>query len=314
VEGVELVPGTAEEAWWLLREFSGVETRMLVTASGEVLREESALGLQSVRMPREEAQAVPTEDGPVDLIAQTAVRVEGRISQPRSVQSLALGILGEAGDRVPAFPPFQTRDGDTLYTRAAGPEHLKSGTPIAADPEALPEVATWLVQTPTITATHPEVVERAAEVIGDAADRLEAARRLTSFVDTYVEDIPVVGVPNGLEVLRRGQGDCNEHTALFVSLARAAGIPARIAAGVVYSDRVPGTAGLGAFYYHAWPEIRLAPGEPWIALDPTFGQFPADATHVKLVEGDLDRQIEIMAYMGRLGFKVEQDPSSSATP
>ena len=314
VEGVEIVPGTAEEAWWLSREFSGVETRMLVTASGEVLREESAMGLQSVRMPREEAQAVPSEAGPVDLIAQTAVRAEGRIAQPRSVQSLALGILGDAGDRVPAFPPFQTRDGDTLYTRAAGPEHLVSGTPIAADPEALPEVAPWLAQTPTITATHPEVVERAAEVIGDAADRLDAARRLVSFVDTYVEDIPVVGVPNGLEVLRRGQGDCNEHTALFVSLARAAGIPARIAAGVVYSDRVPGTAGLGAFYYHAWPEIRLAPGEPWIALDPTFGQFPADATHVKLVEGDLDRQIEIMAYMGRLGFKVEPVPSPTATP
>ncbi|MBK9646094.1 MAG: hypothetical protein IPO67_13240 [Deltaproteobacteria bacterium] len=39
-------------------------------------------------------------------------------------------------------------------------------------------------------------------------------------------------------------------------------------------------------------------------VDPTFGQFPADATHVKLVEGDLDRQIEIMGVMGRLGFRL----------
>jgi transglutaminase-like putative cysteine protease len=91
-------------------------------------------------------------------------------------------------------------------------------------------------------------------------------------------------------------------------------IPARIAAGVVYSDRVPGTAGLGAFYYHAWPEVRMAPDQPWIPVDPTFGQFPADATHVKLVEGDLDRQIEIMAYMGRLGFKVLSSSTKHAEP
>ena len=42
-------------------------------------------------------------------------------------------------------------------------------------------------------------------------------------------------------------------------------------------------------------------------VDPTFGQVPADATHIKLVEGDLDRQVEIMGVMGRLGFAlVEQ--------
>ena len=84
-------------------------------------------------------------------------------------------------------------------------------------------------------------------------------------------------------------------------MMRAAGIPARIAAGVVYSDRVTAT---GAFYYHAWPEVRLGGPTDWVPVDPTFGQFPADATHVKLVEGDLDRQVEIMAVMGRLGFEL----------
>ena len=314
VEGVEIVPGTAEEAWWLARDFNGVETRMLVTASGEILREESALGLQSVRMPREQAQDVPVDDEPVDLIAQSAVRADGRIPDPRNVMQLELGILGEAGDRVPSYPPFQLRSGEDLQVRAPGPTDLRAGTPIAADVAALPEVEEWLVHTPTISAIHPDMIEQATRLIEDAPDRLTATRKIADFVDTYVEDIPVVGVPNGLDVLRRGQGDCNEHTALFVSLARAVKIPARIAAGVVYSDRVPGTNGMGAFYYHAWPEVRLAPSDPWIALDPTFGQFPADATHVKLVEGDLDRQIEIMAYMGRLGFRVKSASNAVADP
>ena len=54
-----------------------------------------------------------------------------------------------------------------------------------------------------------------------------------------------------------GAGDCNEHTVLFVALARALGLPARTAVGLVYLD--------GSFYYHAWPEVWL--GE-WVAVDP----------------------------------------------
>ena len=75
-----------------------------------------------------------------------------------------------------------------------------------------------------------------------------------------------------------------------LSLARAAGIPARIAAGVVYAEPGDGT---GAFFYHAWPEVYLGGQTPWVPIDPTLNTFPADATHFKLVEGDLDRQIEI---------------------
>ena len=66
-----------------------------------------------------------------------------------------------------------------------------------------------------------------------------------------MEKTPVIGVPNGLTALQQAQGDCNEHTALFVSLARAAKIPSRIAAGIVFSDR---TGPLKQFYYHAWPK------------------------------------------------------------
>jgi transglutaminase-like putative cysteine protease len=60
----------------------------------------------------------------------------------------------------------------------------------------------------------------------------------------------------------------------------------------------------GGFYYHAWPEVYLGESQKWVPVDPTFGQFPADASHVKLVEGDLDKQVEILGVMGRLGFKL----------
>jgi hypothetical protein len=94
-------------------------------------------------------------------------------------------------------------------------------------------------------------------------------------------------------VLEAKRGDCNEHTVLFVALARAGGLPARTAAGLVYVD--------GRFYYHAWPEVYL---DGWVAVDPTFGQFPADAAHLRFTIGGLARQVDLIQLIGRLQLTV----------
>jgi transglutaminase-like putative cysteine protease len=94
-------------------------------------------------------------------------------------------------------------------------------------------------------------------------------------------------------VLASHRGDCNEHTQLYVAIARAAGIPARAAAGLAYLD--------GKFYYHAWPEVWL--GE-WVAVDPTFGQFPADAAHLRFVIGGYARQADLLRLIGTLDVDV----------
>lgn len=290
------VLANGEEAYWITRRFGEVETRILVTPGGETLREEGgALGLSVVRMTAEEAMDVPASDEPVDLIALSAIPLQGRLPTPRSTRFLAVKVLGIEASRFPHEPPLQRVDSDTLTVDAAMTEALPE-LPLADRSE--PE---WLESTLTIPAAHPDIIEKAAELVGDAPHRAAAAERLVDFVYEYVEKVPSVGVPNGLQVLKTARGDCNEHTALYVSLARASGIPARIAAGVVYSDRV---GERGAFYYHAWPEVRLGGPTEWVPVDPTFGQFPADATHLKLVEGDLDRQVEIMGVMGRLGFEL----------
>ena len=78
------------------------------------------------------------------------------------------------------------------------------------------------------------------------------AEQLTRYVNGLLEKKPTVSLPSAREVLRTKVGDCNEHTALYVAMARAAGIPARVAVGLVYVR--------GAFYYHAWPEVYLNEG------------------------------------------------------
>ncbi len=309
VTGVEVFEN-GEEAYWLESSFSGFDARMLVTPSGATLREESpALGVSKVRMTAEEAQDVPTSAEPVDLIAMSAVQLRGKLENARSSKRLALRIRGVDPERVRHEPPLQSVSGDVVTITSPDVTALPA-LPVATDaPETLD--ATYLEATLTIPSAHPEIRARSARVLADITDRRTAAETLTQYVYDYVEKVPTAGVPNGLEVLRSARGDCNEHTALYVSLARAARIPTRIAAGVVYSDRISTT---GAFYYHAWPEVQLGGSHEWVPVDPTFGQFPADATHVKLVEGDLDRQIEIMAVMGRLGFEMAELPPLPALP
>jgi hypothetical protein len=88
-------------------------------------------------------------------------------------------------------------------------------------------------------------------------------------------------------------GDCNEHATLLTALLRAVGIPARLCIGLVYSR--------DKFYYHAWTEAYLG---DWISMDATLNQMPVDATHVKFVEGNLEKQLEMVRIMEKLELKV----------
>ena len=80
---------------------------------------------------------------------------------------------------------------------------------------------------------------------------------------------------------------------LFRSLARGIGLPARIATGLAFVR--------GKFYYHAWPEVWL---NDWVAVDPTFGQFPADAGHLRFAVGGLTQQADLLRLIGNLSIDV----------
>ena len=62
---------------------------------------------------------------------------------------------------------------------------------------------------------------------------------------------------------KTGVGDCDEFTALFVTLCRAKNIPAKWAMGYVTGyHNVP---------YHSWPEVYFEK-YGWVTFDPTFNQ------------------------------------------
>jgi transglutaminase-like putative cysteine protease len=146
---------------------------------------------------------------------------------------------------------------------------------------------------PMLQVNDREIIQRAVRIVGTERDPRRAAELINRWVHDSLEKEITITVPSALQVLRARRGDCNEHTQLFVAMARAVGIPARVATGVAYVN--------GKFYYHAWPEVFL---RDWVAVDPTFGQFPADAAHLRFVTGGLTAQAELLRLVGTLKIDI----------
>jgi transglutaminase-like putative cysteine protease len=167
----------------------------------------------------------------------------------------------------------------------------------AMPPDATPFDATpFLASDAFVQADHATLRGHAATVIGETTDPWEQALKLHEWVFTHIDKVAVLSIPSALEVLAERRGDCNEHTVLFTALARAVGIPTKIAIGVVWSDDLDG------FYYHAWPEVHVE--GRWRRMDPTLDQPLADATHLKLLEGGIEAWPRLLPYLGHLEIEV----------
>jgi transglutaminase-like putative cysteine protease len=273
---------------------AGITTRSWITDVGEVVREESPTGLLVVRETQEQAQALAVPAAVrADLLEAAAIvpRTPRRIDDPTTVARLRLRI-----DGLPDLDPAdlggagQTEEGGTI--EVVDPRGLAPG-PAPAD---LPR---FLHPEPFIESDAPQIRAEAEKAGAGATTARLRAERLLRHVNAILEKKPTVSLPSALEVLKTRIGDCNEHTALYVAMARSLGLPARVAVGLVHLR--------GAFYYHAWAEVWIDEGRGrglWLPVDPTLNQFPADATHVRLARGGLDRQAAILGLVGRARIEI----------
>jgi hypothetical protein len=298
VEAREVVwaAGRPVPAFRVRTQLAGLTSTSWVTDVGEVVKEESPMGLVVLRETRGRATALAVPgDVATDLLTAAAVvpTPRTRIDNPAAVELLKVRLEGGEFDAADLQGAGQTVSGDVFEIRSAtDPKRLKPGP---GDPEARRFVA----PEPFLESDAPEIVAEARKAVEGLAGPQEQAARLVRHVHALLEKKPTISLPSALEVLRTRVGDCNEHTALYVALARALRIPARIAVGLVYVQ--------GAFYYHAWAEVYLegpAGRGLWLPADPTLNQFPADATHIRLSRGGLDRQAVLTQAMGRLKMTV----------
>ena len=221
-----------------------------------------------------------------DIQETTAIAATARIDRKRYVQRLRVRLRNAELGRYDLEGERQRLIGDTLQVTKETQRALRATYRLPADPQRF---ASELASEPLVQVHAPEIRELAARIAGGERDPRVVAERINRWVNDSLEKRIMFTVPNAVQVLRTRRGDCNEHTQLYVALARAAGIPTRSVAGLAYVA--------GKFYYHAWPEVFLG---DWVAVDPTFGQFPADAAHLRFVIGGFTRQAELLRLIGRL--------------
>jgi hypothetical protein len=288
--------GEIRHVYKLKGSFKGIETMTWMAHNGEVLREDSPMGFSLVKETKESATQLTRLS--LDVVAQVSIPFNLSLS-PDKTEYLKLRLSGVDLRNLDLDGGRQRLHGDILEIQKESLESMvEHDAPLIPHPSSSDEeikrgkgeyAGEHLTSTMFVQSKDPAIVALSKKVIGEQKDPREMTRLIHEWVYKNIEKAPMITMPVAKEVLNTKKGDCNEHTVLFTALARAAGIPTRIAVGLTYQN--------GFFYYHAWPEVYL---NAWVAIDPTLGQFPADASHIRILTGDMDRHVQLLSIIGKL--------------
>jgi hypothetical protein len=254
-----------------------------VDSTGQILKGHTDLmGGMDVYRTTEKAARAPNRGPVFDQVKALIVKVRDPLPQPEQRRQIVyrLTLKGD-GDPAESFPP----DRRQKIARKEGPRSLVLDVHTAGPNvgEAGPEQvdAQYLRANPMIDAEDPEVVRLAREATRGAASPWDKAVAIERWVAANLKEKNYkTAFASASEVARNLAGDCTEHSVLVAAMCRACGIPARVAAGLVYA---PSQNGFG---YHMWNEVYV--NRRWVALDATFEQADVDATHIKITDTSLD--------------------------
>jgi len=286
-----------------------IEAEEWLAPDGALLRSEMAIGAMTITQVASTRAAALRRAEPAELMVSTFVKPSRAISNARARVRGVFEVRIAAGE-LPELPSSAYQSAEVLDGRSARVT-IDTRTPVAAGEV---DRGAFLAST-TFADADDELIgeltgEAAAEAEGDAA-KAEALRR---FVFAHIGDKNLgTAFATASETARTGKGDCTEHGVLLAAMLRAAGIPSRVAVGVVYVDRFAGERNV--FGYHMWTQALLETdaGPAWIDLDATLDEHRAfDATHIAfavsgLGEGDTISSLSgIAPLLGALQIDVQE--------
>lgn len=218
------------------------------------------------------------------------IKVTPPLERPAQLRKLVIDFTGIPKD----FPLLQgIRQQATRLSDGA--VRFTMPNPVPEPPGTVQSTASDLESTSRIPSDHPAIVAKKDEILAGEKDPCRAAQLLMGWVAKEVK-AAVTDNQSPVETLKTKKGNCQTHARLYAALARSAGIPTRFVSGLVYLE------GTG-FLYHSWDESYL--NGAWLPLDPTFGEFPANFTHIKLVVGDSPDDLALLAgVIGKVHAQV----------
>lgn len=276
-------------------DYRGLEQIAYVNDSGEILKEMTGLGWVLLKEDVSAATRIYDSMEKSDVELAELVSVASNIPlQIRNITSLKIAISGIDKE-------FDLKNHRQTIL---GEDDNKTLIKIAKEEVDQEEALTLPIRQnqdffksdDLIQSEHKEIKNLARSIIAGQANSFVAATRINQWVYKNIRKTPVVSIPLAIDVLKTREGDCNEHSILFAALARSVGIPAKINVGLAYTNE--------RFYYHAWCSVFIG---KWVDMDPTFGQNIADVGHIKLIEGDLNKQLDIIKLLGKIKVEVIEE-------
>ena len=193
---------------------------------------------------------------------------------------------------------FTTWDVDFfIYPEEVGP---KSDIPGDIKEKYLADNAKYRIDDPVITGA-------VKEAIGDETNVYWQMRKIFNYLIDHMYYERVGGWNTAPTVLARGNGSCSEYSFVFISMCRAAGIPARYVGAVARrgDDRSIDDV------FHRWVEVYL-PEYGWVPVDPSGGDRKAPADQARYI-GHLSNRFVITTQSGggstTLGWNYNSDQS-----
>jgi len=220
-------------------QYQGATQLAWIGENGEVIREKGILGFSLEKTTRQDALFGILDESSQDLTEIASVTSNVIFDNPLILERISVEISGINTKDVHLESQRQVLKDNVLIIRK---EDMTQLPEVVNHMNTIPD--RFIKPEPFIESDHPKILNVVEKVITDDDTPLEKANTLMTWVYKNIEKRPVLSLPDALGTLMNKVGDCNEHAVLLAALSRAAGIPARIEAGLVYLN--------GKFYYHAW--------------------------------------------------------------
>jgi len=275
-------------------DYKGLKLKSWVSEEGEILKEETSLGWTIVKEPMEKAIVYQRYllEKPQDVASLISILPKGKIDITDKASYMKVELEGLNVDEFEL-----SNERQDVLSKIPLRLEIKTKRILKENVLELPikhkVEDEFMAPSRFIQSDNYEIVQLASKIAREETNSLVVAQRIKDWIFKNIGKRPIISIPDALGTLKRREGDCNEHSFLYTALARAKGIPTKVCYGLVYID--------GRFYYHAWCKVFI--GE-WISIDPTLGQDFVDATHIELLSGGLDKQLELVRLLGKLKIKI----------
>ena len=220
---------------------------------------------------------------PAESFDRTLARSNVRFANARAVERVRLKLTHKKPELGwPAFTsPMQTvleKTPSTMVLEIKSPSRQASNEKI--------DEATFLRPNQILQSDDPEVARLAREIAGDERDRFKVARKLQDWVAANMTFDLGVALAPASEVVRNRHGTCMAYSVLLASMARALGIPSRLAGGYIYV--------YGIWGGHAWVELLI--DNQWLPIDAA-GYRPGLADAARIQFGSYTAENNLAAFV-----------------